>query len=346
MRQIAERRQFPAPVFAASEGAMTPPTLDILGIGNAIVDVLAPVPDSFLEERGLPKGGMSLISTEQAEALYAAMPAGVESSGGSAANTCAVAAALGAKVGFLGKVAPDTLGTVFAHDIRAAGVHFPTAPLLGGAPTARCLILVSPDGQRTMNTFLGACVAFGEDDVEEAEVARAGIVYLEGYLFDPPAAQAGFRKAARIARAAGRQVAITLSDPFCVGRHREAFLDFVRNDADILFANEAEVTALYGTDDFEAAAAQAAQDVAIAALTRSEHGSVILSGTARVTVAAAPALVVDTTGAGDAYAAGFLAAHARGLPLEQAGRWGSIAAAEVIGHFGARPQADLKELVA
>lgn len=325
---------------------MTPPTLDILGIGNAIVDVLAPTPDAFLAERGLPKGGMSLISTEQAEALYAAMPAGVESSGGSAANTCAVAAALGARVGFLGKVAGDTLGTVFAHDIRAAGVHFPTPPLAGGAPTARCLILVTPDGQRTMNTYLGACVSFGEADVDEAEVARAGIVYLEGYLFDPPAAQAAFRKAARAARAAGRQVAITLSDPFCVGRHRDAFLDFVKRDADILFANEAEVTALYGTEGFEEAAAQAARDVAIAALTRSEHGSVILSGGARIAVPAAPATVVDTTGAGDAYAAGFLAAHARGLGLAQAGRWGSVAAAEVIGHYGARPQADLKALVA
>ncbi|WP_207538006.1 adenosine kinase [Sabulicella rubraurantiaca] len=325
---------------------MNSQSLDILGIGNAIVDVLAPVPDSFLLDRNLPKGGMSLISTEQAEALYAAMPSGVESSGGSAANTCAVAAALGARVGFLGKVAKDQLGEVFAHDIRAAGVHFPTAPLEGGAPTARCLILVSPDGQRTMNTYLGACVSFGEDDVDEAEVARAGVVYLEGYLFDPPAAQAAFRKAARAARAAGRQVAITLSDPFCVGRHRDAFLDFVRHDADILFANEAEVAALYGTDDFDQAAAQAARDVSIAALTRSEKGSVILSKGGRDVVQAAPARVVDTTGAGDAYAAGFLAAHAKGLPLAEAGRWGSIAAAEVIGHFGARPQADLKEMVA
>ncbi|MCW8086821.1 adenosine kinase [Sabulicella glaciei] len=325
---------------------MNSQSLDILGIGNAIVDVLAPVPDSFLLDRDLPKGGMSLISTEEAEALYAAMPPGVESSGGSAANTCAVAAALGAKVGFLGKVAKDTLGEVFAHDICAAGVHFPTARLEGGAPTARCLILVSPDGQRTMNTYLGACVSFGEADVDEAEVARAAIVYLEGYLFDPPAAQAAFRKAARVARAAGRQVAITLSDPFCVGRHRDAFLDFVRNDADILFANEAEVSALYGTEDFEQAAAQAARDVSIAALTRSEKGSVILSKNGRDAVEAAPARVVDTTGAGDAYAAGFLAAHARGLPLAEAGRWGSIAAAEVIGHFGARPQADLKEMVA
>ncbi len=320
-------------------------SLDILGIGNAIVDVLAPTDDAFLAGRGLPKGGMQLIDTTQAEALYAAMPAGVESSGGSAANTCAVAAALGAKVGFLGKVAADQLGTVFAHDIKAAGVHFPTAPLASGAPTARCLILVTPDGQRTMNTFLGACVTFGPEDVDAAEVARAKVVYLEGYLFDPPAAQAAFRAAASAAHAAGRKVALTLSDPFCVGRHRDAFRAFVAEECDILFANEAEILALYETDDFEVAAARVAQDVEIAALTRSEHGSVILSGGQRHVVAAQPTKVVDTTGAGDAYAAGFLAAWTMGRPLAEAGRWGSIAAAEVISHYGARPQADLKALV-
>ncbi|MDB5413233.1 MAG: carbohydrate kinase [Rubritepida sp.] len=325
---------------------MTSPTLDILGIGNAIVDVLAPSDEAFLTARGLPKGGMQLIDTTQAEALYAAMPTGVESSGGSAANTCAVAAALGARVGFLGKVAADQLGEVFAHDIRASGVHFPTPPLASGAPTARCLILVTPDGQRTMNTFLGACVTFGEKDVDAAEVARAKVVYLEGYLFDPPEAQAAFYAAARAAHAAGRKVALTLSDPFCVGRHREAFRAFVANEADILFANEAEILALYETSDFETAAAMAAKDVEIAALTRSEHGSVILSGGARHLVAAQPTKVVDTTGAGDAYAAGFLAAWTRDLSLPEAGRWGSIAAAEVISHYGARPQADLKELVA
>jgi fructokinase len=325
---------------------MTAPTLDLLGIGNAIVDVLAPAEDGFLAARGLAKGGMRLVSTEEAEALYAAMPPGVESSGGSAANTCAVAAALGARVGFLGKVAKDQLGEVFAHDIRAIGVHFPTPPLQGGAPTARCLILVTPDGQRTMNTYLGACVALGEADVDAAEVARARVVYLEGYLFDPPAAQAAFRAAARAAHAAGRQVALTLSDPFCVGRHRAAFREFVAEETDILFANEAEILSLYETDDFEQAAALAAKDVTIAALTRSERGSVILAGGERHVVAAQPTKVVDTTGAGDAYAAGFLAAHARGLPLPECGRWGSIAAAEVISHYGARPQADLKELVA
>lgn len=324
---------------------MTPPTLDILGIGNAIVDVLAPTDEAFVTARGLAKGGMRLIDTAEAEALYTAMPAGVESSGGSAGNTCAVAAALGARVGFLGKVAADQLGEVFAHDIRAVGVHFPTPPLKDGAPTARCLILVTPDGQRTMNTFLGACVAFGEKDVDAAEVARAKVVYLEGYLFDPPEAQAAFRAAARAAHAAGRKVAITLSDPFCVGRHRDAFRAFVKEEADILFANEAEILALYETQDFEAAAAQAAQEVEIAALTRSEHGSVVLSGGARHLVAAQPTTVVDTTGAGDAYAAGFLAAWAKGLSLPEAGRWGSIAAAEVISHYGARPLVDLKELV-
>jgi len=325
---------------------MTAPSLDILGIGNAIVDVLAPSDDAFLAARKLAKGGMQLISTEEAEALYAAMPPGVESSGGSAGNTCAVAAALGAKVGFLGKVAEDQLGAVFAHDIRAAGVHFPTAPLKGGAPTARCLILVTPDGQRTMNTYLGACVTFGPGDVDPEEVARAQVVYLEGYLFDPPEAQAAFRAAAKAAHAAGRQVALTLSDPFCVGRHRAAFRDFVQKETDILFANEAEILSLYETDDFEAAAAQVAREVKIAALTRSEQGSVILAGGERHVVAAQPTTVVDTTGAGDAYAAGFLAALTRGLPLPECGRWGSIAAAEVISHYGARPQADLKEFVA
>jgi fructokinase len=324
----------------------TPATLDILGIGNAIVDVLAPTPDSFLAERGLAKGGMALIDAEAAAALYAAMPPGIESSGGSAANTCAVAAALGAKVGFLGTVADDELGRVFAHDIHAAGVAFPNAPATGAAPTARCLILVTPDGQRTMNTFLGACVGFSGADLDEGMIASAKVVYLEGYLFDPPEAQAAFRRAAALARAAGRQVAITLSDAFCVGRHRAAFREFVKKDADILFANEAEICALYETDSFEEAAFEAAGDVAIAALTRSEKGSVVLAEGGRILVPAAPARVVDTTGAGDAYAAGFLAALTQGHPLAQAGRWGSIAAAEVIGHFGARPQADLKGLVA
>jgi fructokinase len=320
--------------------------LDLLGIGNAIVDVLARADDGFLAAQGMAKGTMALIDAAAAERIYAAMGPGVESSGGSGANTCAAAAALGARVGFLGKVAEDELGRVFAHDIGAAGVRFPTAPLKDGAPTARCLILVSPDGQRTMNTFLGACVSFGEADVDEAEVASAGVTYLEGYLFDPPAAQAAFRKAARVAHGAGRKVALTLSDPFCVGRHRAAFRDFVRGETDILFANEAELLSLYETADFDAAVAGVRGEVGLAAITRSERGSLVVCGTATHEVAAAPTKVVDTTGAGDAYAAGFLAAHARGLTLPECGRWGSVAAAEAISHFGARPQADLKALVA
>jgi sugar/nucleoside kinase (ribokinase family) len=321
------------------------PTLDLLGIGNAIVDVQARAEDAFLTAHGMPKGGMALIDAATAEAIYAAMGPGVESSGGSAGNTCAVAAALGARVGYLGKVADDGLGKVFAHDIRAAGVRFPTAPLTGGAPTARCLILVSPDGQRTMNTFLGACVTFGPDDVDEAEVTSAAITYLEGYLFDPPAAQDAFRKAARAAHAAGRKIALTLSDAFCVGRHRSAFREFVKAETDILFANEAELLSLYETEDFDAAIAMLRQEVALAAVTRSEKGSVVIAGAERWDVAAVPTTVVDTTGAGDAYAAGFLAGLAHGKALPECGRWGSVAAAEAISHFGARPQADLKALV-
>lgn len=325
---------------------MNPSSLDILGIGNAIVDVLARADEPFLTAYGLDKGAMRLIDAAEAEALYGQMGPGLESSGGSAANTCAVAAALGAGVGFLGKVAADALGGVFAHDIRAAGVHFPTAPLATGAPTAQCLILVTPDGQRTMNTFLGACVHFCAADLDAATISGAKVVYLEGYLFDPPAAQTAFREAARIAHTAGRQVALTLSDPFCVGRHREAFRGLVREGVDILFANEAELLSLYETTNLETAMAQVRREVALVALTRGAAGSIILTADARHEAAAVPATVVDTTGAGDAYAAGFLAALTRGLPLPECGRWGSVAAAEVISHFGARPQADLKALVA
>jgi sugar/nucleoside kinase (ribokinase family) len=322
------------------------PRFDILGIGNAIVDVVAPVDESFLSRHDMHKGAMALIDAATAEKLYAAMPAGQESSGGSAGNTCAVAALLGARVAYLGKVADDQLGGVFRHDIGAAGVHFPTAPLSGGAPTARCLIMVTPDGQRTMNTFLGACVTFGEDDVDEAVVAQAAVTYLEGYLFDPPSAQAAFRRAAAAAHAAGRQVALSLSDAFCVDRHRDAFRELVKGHVDILFANEAEITSLYECNDWREAAAWARRDVALAALTRSEDGSVIIQGAETVEVDAVPTKVVDTTGAGDAYAAGFLAALTAGRPLAQCGRLGSIAAAEVIGHYGARPQRSLREEMA
>jgi fructokinase len=317
------------------------PRFDILGIGNAIVDVLAPVEEQFLSRHDMRKGSMALIDSATAERLYHAMPAGQETSGGSAANTCAVAAALGARVAYLGRVADDQLGAVFRHDIEAAGVHFPTPPLTGGAPTARCLILVTHDGQRTMNTFLGACVTLGEAEVDEALVADSAVTYLEGYLFDPPAAQAAFRRAAAAAHAAGRQVALSLSDAFCVDRHRAAFRDLVAGHVDILFANEAEICALYERNEFDAAASHARQDVALAALTRGEQGSLILRGAETVEIAPVPTQVIDTTGAGDAYAAGFLAAYTKGHALEVCGRLASIAAAEIISHYGARPQRDL-----
>jgi sugar/nucleoside kinase (ribokinase family) len=321
---------------------MSDPKFDILGIGNAIVDVVARTDDSFLSRHDMHKGAMALIDAAMAERLYAAMPAGIESSGGSAANTCAVAAGLGARVAYLGKVAQDQLGAVFRHDITAAGVHFPSAPAEGGVPTARCLILVTHEGQRTMNTFLGACVSFGPADVDATLVGDAAVTYLEGYLFDPPAAQAAFRAAAAAAHAAGRQVALSLSDAFCVNRHRDAFRALVRDDVDILFANEAEICSLYEENDFAAAAAAAQRDVALAALTRSEAGSVILRGAETVEIPAYPANVVDTTGAGDAYAAGFLTAFTAGRDLPACGALGSLAAAEVIAQYGARPQTDLR----
>ena len=325
---------------------MTELTYDILGIGNAIVDVVARSDDSFLSRHDMHKGAMALVDAPTAAAIYLAMGPGLESSGGSAANTCAVAALLGSRVAYLGKVADDQLGQVFRHDINAVGVHFPSAPLIGGPPTARCLILVTPDGQRTMNTFLGACVTLTEDDVDEDLVAAAAVTYLEGYLFDPPAAQAAFRRAATAAHAAGRQVALSLSDAFCVNRHRDAFRDLVAGHVDILFGNETEITALYEENTFDAAAEAARRDVDLAVLTRSEAGSLILRGAEMVEIAAEPAKVVDTTGAGDAYAAGFLAGLTAGRSLPACGRLGSIAAAEVISHYGARPESDLRKLVA
>ena len=321
-----------------------PPRFDLLGIGNAIVDVVAAAPDQFLSRHDMRKGGMALISAEQAEALYAAMPPGQESSGGSVANSCAVAAGMGARVAFLGKVADDLLGAVFRHDITQAGVHFPTAALQGSTPTARCLILVTPDAQRTMNTYLGACVSFDAADLDEALVADSAVTYLEGYLFDPPQAQAAFLRAAAVAHAAGRQVALSLSDAFCVDRHRAAFRALVRGHVDILFANEAEICSLYEENSFAAAAARAGAEVALAALTRSEAGSLVLHQGAAIQVPAEPAQVVDTTGAGDAYAAGFLTGHAAGRALAVCGRLGSLAAAAAIGQFGARPRIDLRAM--
>ena len=317
---------------------------DIIGIGNAIVDVVSPADHAFLSKHGMRPGGMALIDAAQAESLYACMPAGRESSGGSAANTCAVAAALGARVAYVGKVAPDPLGEAFRRDIKAAGVHFPSTPLAQGAPTARCLILVTPDGQRTMNTFLGASVAFSGEDVDDALIAESAVLYLEGYLFDPPAAQAAFRAAARAARAARRQVALSLSDAFCVDRHRAAFVDLL-GEIDILFANEMELCSLYETNRLEDALDAVRGDVTLAAITLAEQGSVVLRGAERIRVAAEPAKVVDTTGAGDAYAAGFLTAYTAGRDLAACGRLGSLAAAEIISHFGARPEADMSAML-
>ncbi len=313
---------------------------DILGIGNAIVDVVSPADHNYLSKHGMHPGSMALIDADRAQTLYDTMPRGAESSGGSVANSCAVAAALGAQVAYIGKVAHDTLGETFAADMKSIGVHFPTAPLQGGAPTARCLILVTPDGQRTMNTFLGASVALGEHDIDNTLIAESAILYLEGYLFDPPAAQAAFRTAARAARHAGRKVALSLSDAFCVDRHRAAFRDLLA-DVDLLFANEVEITSLFETNSLDDAIEAARALIPLAAITRGDEGSTIVQGAETLNIDAVTTKVVDTTGAGDAYAAGFLAAYTRNHHLSACGHLGSRAAAEVISHYGARPQSDL-----
>jgi sugar/nucleoside kinase (ribokinase family) len=318
---------------------------DVVAIGNAIVDIIGRCDDAFLARHGRSKGSMQLVDAATVEKLYDAMGPGIEISGGSAANTMAGVASFGGKAGFIGKTAQDQFGLVFRHDIRAAGVTFETPPAQDGEPTGRSLILVTPDGQRTMNTYLGVSPQLGGGEVDAGLIRSARILYLEGYLFDRPQAKAAFRQAAEIAAKAGRQVALTLSDPFCVDRHRPEFLELVRKSVDILFANEAEVTSLYETTSFDTAAQRARADTRLAALTRSEKGSVILSQGKSITIPAAPvAEVVDTTGAGDLYAAGFLFGVARATDLETAGRLGSLAAAEVISHIGARPQVPLAEL--
>jgi sugar/nucleoside kinase (ribokinase family) len=324
-----------------------PDLFDVCAIGNAIVDVIAPASDAFIAELGLERGAMTLIDEAQGEALYAQMAPGVETSGGSAANTIAGIASLGGRAAYLGKVAADQLGAVFAHDMRAIGAHFDTPALENGLATARCLVNVTPDGQRTMSTFLGASTQFAEGDIDEATVTGAGIVYLEGYLFDAEPARRAFGKAAMLARAADRKIALTLSDGFVVERHRAALLSFIEGNVDILFANEAEITALFQTFDFEAACEAASGLVEIAALTRSEKGSVVVGhGEARHIAASPVEKVVDTTGAGDQYAAGFLFGLAKGRTLADCGRLGALAAAEVISHYGPRPQVSLAELAA
>lgn len=326
---------------------MTSAELDVTGIGHAIVDVISKAEDGFLSEHSMDKGAMMLIEEAQAESIYGAMGPGVESSGGSAANTMAGIASCGGDAAFIGKVRDDQLGEVFAHDIRAIGVRYETSPATDGAATARCLILVTPDAQRTMNTFLGAAAEFSPDDVNSDLIAAAQVTYLEGYLWDRDAAKAAFLKAAEVAHAAGRKVSLTLSDAFCVDRHRDSFLDLVDGHIDILFANEAEITSLYQTDSFDEALAAVRGKCEIAALTRSEKGAVIVVGDEAHEVAAVPVeRVVDTTGAGDQYAAGFLYGITNGHSPAESGRIGAIAAAEVISHIGARPQKSLKALVA
>jgi sugar/nucleoside kinase (ribokinase family) len=320
---------------------------DIAAIGNAIVDVIAPAEPALLEAEGLVPGSMNLIDERRAETLYARMAPGVEASGGSAANTIAGAASFGARAAFMGKVASDTVGRIFTHDIRAIGAHFETAPLAGGPATARCLVNVTPDGQRTMCTFLGACVELTAADVDAAIVEAATIVYLEGYLFDPPAAREAFAKAAGLARANGRKIALSLSDGFVVDRHRRALLGFIDGQVDILFANESEICALFETSDLDVAQAAIRGRVELAAVTHGARGSVLLTATDIVQIAAEPvAEVVDTTGAGDQYAAGVLSGLAAGRSLHDCGRLGSLAAAEVISHYGPRPAVSLAERAA
>lgn len=321
------------------------PTYDVCAVGNAIVDVLAPCDDAFLSAQSLTPGSMQLVDEGQSAALYDAMAAGVEASGGSAGNTVAGVGSFGGRAAYVGKVAGDQLGGVFTHDIRAAGVHFDTPVLEGGAGTGRCLINVTPDGQRTMCTFLGAANQLSVQDIDAGLIGDSAIVYLEGYLFDPAPARAAFEAAAAAAHAAGRKVAITLSDTFVVARWRAELLAFIEASADIVLANEGELAALFETEDFDAACAKLAGMVEVAAITRGAAGSVIVKGAERVAVAAYPVdAVVDTTGAGDQYAAGFLLGYARGLSLEDAGKLGSLAASEVIAHWGPRPMTPLKTL--
>ena len=321
-------------------------SLDVVGIGNAIVDAVAEASDALLAEEDLPKGSMTLIDAARAEALRARMGAAVEISGGSAANTMVGVARLGGAAGYVGKVRSDAAGAVFRRDIREAGVDFPTPAAAEGAATARCLVFVTPDAQRTMTTYLGACVELGPADIDPDFIARARLLYMEGYLWDPPAAKDAFRKALGIAHASGGRVCLSLSDSFCVDRHRAELRDLVANHVDVLFANEDEAMSLYEVGDFDTALAAARADCAIAALTRSAKGSVVAGNGAVHTIEAAPvAHVVDTTGAGDLYAAGFLLGLARGFALDRCARLAALTAGEIVGHYGARPEADIAPLV-
>jgi sugar/nucleoside kinase (ribokinase family) len=320
---------------------------DVAGIGNAIVDVIAQCDDAFLAQEGLTKGSMALIDPARAASLYDAMASGIEASGGSVANTMAGIASFGGRAAYIGKVADDQLGRVFRHDMKAIGCVFTTPSLAEGPATAQSLINVTADAQRTMSTYLGACVELSSADVDPEIIEAAQVSYLEGYLFDPPEARRAFAKAAALAHGAGRKIAITLSDSFVVERHRAGLLGFIQTQCDIVFANAAEVCALFETDDFDAATKALTGMVEIAAVTRSEKGSVVASGGQLHEISAYPVeKIVDTTGAGDQYAAGFLYGLTQGLALPVCGQLGSLAAAEVIDHYGPRPQVSLRELAA
>jgi sugar/nucleoside kinase (ribokinase family) len=320
---------------------------DVTAIGNAIVDVLAQAEDAVLAEHNLPKGGMSLIDAVDAERLYRIMGPGIEASGGSAANTVAGIAVLGGRAAYIGKVADDQLGDVFTHDIRAVGVTYDTPPLTEGLSTARSLIFVTPDAQRTMQTFLGATTQLGPEDLNMEYITSSKVLYLEGYLWDQPRAKKAMRDAAIKAQEAGVKVSLTLSDAFCVARFRDEFLDLAENHVDILFANESEILSLYQVADFEEAVRHVRGHCEVAVLTRSEKGSVVVNGgDVHVIEAEKGVKVVDTTGAGDAYAAGFLYAYTQGHALATCGKLGSVMAAEVISHLGPRVSADVKALVA
>lgn len=318
----------------------------VICMGNAMVDVIAKVDDTFIEDRGLAKGAMILVDADQSAELYDAMPAGTEQSGGSAGNTAAAIASFGGNVGYIGKVFDDQFGKVFRHDIRAVGVQYETAPSTDGPPTATCLVLVTPDAQRTMNTHLGACTSISEADINEDEVKTADILYVEGYLWDTPTMKAAVTKAMDAAIAGGTKVSLSLSDSFCVDRFRAEFRDLVENKVDILFANDAEIMSLYETGSFDDAVAMLKPNVKMAALTRGDKGSLIVTPTETVEIEAQPTQVVDTTGAGDLYAAGVLFGVSAGFDLGVCGQLGSMAAAEIISHIGARPEASLEALAA
>lgn len=319
---------------------------DVLGIGNALFDILVRVDDKFLTDHGMAKGAMALIDEARAASIYADMGPATEVSGGSAANTIVGVAQLGARAAYVGKIKDDQIGRLYAHDIRSAGVAFDTAAATQGPATGCSYILVTPDGERTMNTYLGAAQDLSAADIVEDEIAAASIVYLEGYLWDPKDAKDAFVKASQIAHKHGRKVALTLSDAFCVGRYRDEFIGLMRDKTvDLIFANEAELQSLYNTQDFDAALAQLRNDIVLGVVTRSEKGCVVAAKESITAVSAFPAKnVVDTTGAGDLFAAGFLFGLVREAGYEQAGRLGAMAAAEVIQHIGARPQVSLKEL--